>query len=272
MIRSKKLISFILLLILAGACSTEETISPVGKAIRPVILGEANPADSINIKLFMVQNTPSSNISSVIPLKAEVKILTSGGKTLTKLRKKDSIFWHAPNHLIAGEKYTLDILTDDNNHIIAQTSIPEPFHASIENTLVTENNRINLSVRIADKDIPGYFIVKCVKKSPTQSSQKTLFIESQDTQTDNYIYNELPTPTQYLFLRKKEKQQVIKLNIPAEDNCYLQIKKVDPLYYKYLYACEVQHSNNDIPGLLIANSSFLGIWGGCNTFSIPLSE
>ena len=271
MIKNKYLF-FILVLISAGACSTEETISPIGKDLRPVILGEANPADSISVKIFMIQNSASPNISSVIPMKAEVRILDETGKTVTMLHRKDSVFWHASTHLNPGESYTLDILTNDNKHIKAQTFIPESFHAFIESKSLTKDNRQSISLRIADKNMPGYFVIECVQELDAQTQKRYLFIDSQDTQTDNYIYNELPTPTQHLFLHKKEEQQVIRLNIPVEDNCFLQIRKVDPVYYKYLYTYEVQNSNDNIPGLLTINPHFLGVWGGCNMFSISLSQ
>lgn len=272
MVRNKSLFFLFLVLVMTGACSTEETVLPVGKEILPFVLGEANPADSIRLQIGMVRNTSSSGASSVMPLKATVRILKNNGETLTILRSEDFIHWHAPNHLIPGEKYTLDILTADNKHITTRTSIPESFQAAIEKTFVAGSNRLDVSLHIIDKDLSGYFIIECVQKLPFQSSQMLLFLDSKDSQTDNYIYNELPVPAKHLFWRKKEKQQVLKLSVSLEKHCYLQIKKVDPVYYNYLYVCEVQHSNSALSGLLIANTSFLGIWGGCNTYSIPLSE
>lgn len=122
---------------------------------------------------------------------------------------------------------------------------------------------ITLSVgSIEGSNTPFQSVIELYKQE-TDGTLTPLSFTSSDTETDNFIYNELDEPYRKLFIKQTIKQAgepcrlSLKLaNASESDCCYLVVRSVPSSYYTFLYLSEVQ--KNSEQGAFVLPSNIQG--------------
>lgn len=289
--RQLKISNIILLLIVLTGCKEQliETNS-FNQADGIALIGEINQIDTVAVALVKTGNLITGETAEPIA-NALISLLNQNQEIISNFSFNTFKKWQTNllPAIQAGEKYTINAQIN-GEQLSATTQIPLPIIARLVNTLMVDQS-IYLDIEIENpNNLDAFCTVELLSQTVETNDNgesiigkayTSILINTEDKETDNYIYNELTAPYSKIFIHlEKNEKKILRINsayIYDFNNKYcLWIKSLESDYYKYMYNSELQNNQylNDISLLVQLNDNItngIGFWGGCYKIIQPIT-